>query len=128
VILEVEASCLVFVWWWSLHALLLMAAWLLGVAILLKLLAAAAIVGHAALRRPSAPPRLVIVSADGCCVVPEWGDTQWALGARTVVCPFWIRLDVRLGPTRRDILLFADQVPPDAWRRVRALLMRIRCD
>jgi hypothetical protein len=113
-------------WWWSLHVLLLAASALIGIAMAIKLLVAAAIVAHAALRRPLAPPKLVIVTADGFCDVPEWGSKRWPLGAGTLVCPFWIRLE--LGPTRRDIVLVADQVRPEAWRRLRALLMRMRCD
>jgi hypothetical protein len=128
VILATEPSRLLTVWWLALHALLAAAAWLAGIAVPFKILATAAIVSHALLRRPSASPALLIVSGDGFCVVPEWDASRWPLGARSLVCPFWIRLELRLGPKRRDILLLADQVPPETWRQLRSLLMRMRCD
>jgi len=115
-------------WWWALHALLVAAAWLAGVAVPLKALAALAVVVHAVRCRPSAPPRRVVVTADGFCIVPEWEADPRALGARTLVCPWWIRLDIGQGGRRRDLLLVADQVRPQEWRRLRALLMRMRCE
>jgi hypothetical protein len=33
-----------------------------------------------------------------------------------------------MGPWRRDILLIADQMQPDEWRRLRALLLRSGCE
>ena len=73
-------------------------------------------------------PGLVLVAEDGVCTVPEWQAGPRPLGARTLVCPFWVRLDLGAGPWRRDILLVADQVRPDEWRRLRALLARARRD
>ena len=68
----------------------------------------------------------VVVSADGFCVVPEWQTGRTPLGSRTLVCPFWVRLDLGPGSRQRDILLIADQLRPDEWRRLRALLARAR--
>jgi hypothetical protein len=39
-----------------------------------------------------------------------------------------VRLDLGKGSRRRDILLIADQVRPEEWRRLRALLARTRGD
>jgi hypothetical protein len=111
-----------------LHALLIAASCLLGFAVPFKLLAAAAVAGHGVLRRPRVPPRVVIVTADGSYAVPEWASQLRPLGRRTLVCPFWIRLDVGAPGRQRDILLLVDQLTPEAWRRLRALLMRMRCD
>jgi hypothetical protein len=111
-----------------LHALLAAAALLVGWPVALKLLAIAAVVGHGIVRRPPASPRVVQVRADGLCVVPEWNTGTRPLGARTLVCPFWVRLDLGKGPWSRDLLLLADQIRPDEWRRLRSLLLRIRCE
>jgi hypothetical protein len=118
------------VWWWSLHALLVGAALLVGLPIVGRLLVALAIVAHALARRPAAAaaPALVIVGEDGVCVVPEWGTGRRPLGPRTLVCPFLVRLDLGKGVLQRDILLIADQVGPQEWRRLRALLARMRGD
>jgi hypothetical protein len=116
------------VWWWSLHAVLVGAALLVSLPIAGRLLVALAIVVHALARRPAAAPALVIVGEDGVCVVPEWGTGRRPLGSRTLVCPFWVRLDLGKGLPQRDILLIADQVAPQEWRRLRALLARMRGD
>jgi hypothetical protein len=108
--------------------LLVAAAVLAGWPVPIKSLAAIALVGHGALRRPRASPGLVILTADGFCFVPEWNAGPRPLGPRTLVCPFWVRLDLGAGLPRRDILLLADQVQPEAWRRLRAFLGRLRCD
>jgi len=115
------------VWWWSLHLLLVGASALVGWPVPVKVLAAMAVVGHGTFRRPRGPPGLVVVSAGGVCSVPEWQLEPRPLGERTLVCPFWVRLDVGEGRVRRDILLIADQVRPEEWRRLRAILDRVRC-
>jgi len=112
----------------ALHVLLAAAAVLVGWPASMKTLAVLAIVGHGVVRRPLASPGLVVVAEDGCCVVPEWHTGRRPFGPRTLMCPFWIRLDLGKGLRRRDILLIADQVPPEEWRRLRALLARTRGD
>ena len=109
------------------HALLGAACVLVGWPVPIRALAFAAVVGHGILRRPGASPRVVHFSAEGRCAVPEWNTGARALGPRTLVCPFWVRLDLGMGPWRRDILLIADQMQPDEWRRLRALLLRSGC-
>jgi hypothetical protein len=111
-----------------LHAVLAAAAVLVGWAASMKALAVLAIVVHGIVRRPLAPPGRVVVTEDGCCAVPEWHTGRSPLGSRTLMCPFWIRLDVGKGLTRRDILLVADQIDPEDWRRLRALIARVRRD
>jgi hypothetical protein len=115
-------------WWAALHVLLAAAAALVGVPASIKVCAVLAIVGHGIIRRPRAPPGLVVVTEDGCCVVPEWHTGRRPFGSRTLLCPFWIRLDLGKGSWRRDILLVADQMKAEDWRRLRALLTRIRGD
>ena len=114
------------IWWLALHALLAAAAALVGWPAPVKVLAVIAIVAHCVARRPPIAPALVVVSADGFCVVPEWQTGRMPLGSRTLVCPFWVRLDLGPGSRQRDILLIADQLRPDEWRRLRALLARAR--
>ena len=107
--------------------MLVAAAMLAGWPASMKMLAVLAIVGHGIVWRPLASPGVVVVAEDGC-VVPEWHTGRRPFGPRTLVCPFWIRLDLGKGQWRRDILLIADQIPPEDWRRLRALLARTRGD
>jgi hypothetical protein len=127
-VLNLEASRVLWAWWILLHALLGAAVALVGWPISLKLLAIAALAAHGIVRRPAASPRVVGLADDGACVVPEWNTGPRPLGARTLVCPFWVRLDLGTGPWRRDLLLLADQMRPEQWRRLRALLRRISCE
>jgi hypothetical protein len=94
----------------------------------IKVLCVIAVAAHGVARRPRESPRRIVLTADGSCIVPEWNTGPRPLGARTFVCPLWIRLDLGAGQKRRDILLLGDQVSPEAWRRLRALLARTRCD
>ena len=110
------------------HVLLGLAFALVGWAAPFRLLAVAALVGHCIVHRPSASPRTVLVAEGGRCVVPEWNTGARPLGPRTLVSLFWVRLDLGTGPWRRDLLLLADQVRPEQWRRLRALLLRARCE
>jgi hypothetical protein len=90
-----------------------------------KLVALVAVTGHAALRRPRPPPARVVIGANAACAVAH-RSSPVALGPRTVVCSHWVRLDLGTGPRPRDIVLFADQLDPEAWARLRALLARGR--
>jgi hypothetical protein len=111
-----------------LHALLCVAFALVGWPAAFRVLGIVAVVGHGVVRRPAASPRTVIVTEGGTCAVPEWNTGPRPLGPRTLVCPFWVRLDLGRGPWRRDILLVADQLRPGEWRQLRGLLDRARCE
>lgn len=121
-ILGLKPSRLLRAWWCALHALLAAAILLAGMPMALKAILLAALVGHGAVRRPRPGPTVIHVAADGSCDVPEWRTGNLSLGAGTLVCPFWIKLDLGRGIRQRYIFLFADQVGPDDWRRLRALL------
>jgi hypothetical protein len=127
-ILEPRPSRIVWLWWYALHALLAAAALIVAAPPLAQAFAVAAVVGHGFVRRPRASPSRVVVSDDGACEVPEWSTGRLPLGARTLVCPFWVRLDLGAGPWRRDLLLVADQLEAPQWRRLRALLARVHAD
>lgn len=127
-VLNLERSQLLSAWWILLHALLGVALALVGWPAPLRLLAVAAIVGHGFVRRPPASPRVVHLGADGSCAIPEWNTGSRPLGARTLVCPLWVRLDLGTGPWPRDILLLADQMRAEEWRRLRELLLRVSCE
>jgi hypothetical protein len=114
-------------WWCLLHGLLVAAVALVGWPLLPKGLALAAVLSHAVLRRPAAAPRLVLVDGSACAV-PEWQTGLRPLGGRTLVAPFWVRLDLGRGPWRRDLILLVDQLEPQEWRRLRAALARGRRD
>jgi hypothetical protein len=92
----------------------------------LKLAGAAAVVIHALARRPAQLPGLILVAEGGTCAVPEWQTGMRPLGPRTMVAPLWIRLDLGAGLPQRELLLIADQVRPEDWRRLRAVLARGR--
>ena len=106
------------------HLLLAVAAVLVGWTMPIKALAAMTVAGHGLLRPPQPARGRVVVRADGSCTV-QGQSAAMPLGERTLLCPFWARLD--LGSGRRDILLIADQVRPEEWRRLRAILRRTRC-
>lgn len=127
-VLNLEPSRVLTVWWLLLHALLGTAFALVGWPAPFTVLAIVVIVGHGVVRRPAPSPRTLIVAEGGACAIPEWNTGSRALGARTLICPFWARLDLGAGPWPRDILLLADQVRPDEWRQLRALLDRARCE
>jgi hypothetical protein len=114
-------------WWCLLHGLLAAAALLVGWPILVKGVALAALLAHFVLRRPAAAPGLVLVDG-GACAVPEWRTGFQPLGARTLVAPFWVRLDLGQGPWRRDLILLVDQLAPEDWRGLHAALARARAD
>ena len=111
-----------------LHMLLGAAFALVGWPAPFRMLAVVTVAVHGVLRRPAASPRGVIVTEGGICAVPEWNTGARPLGPRTLIGPFWIRLDLGTGPWRRDILLLADQLRPTEWRQLRALLNRMRCE
>jgi hypothetical protein len=121
-------SRLLSLWWCALHALLVAAALLVAWPSALRIAALALIAAHAVARWPRVTPVSVLVGADATCLVPEWGIGRAPLGPRTIVCTYWLRLDVGVGPLRRDLLLFTDQLGPDEWARLRAALERARCD
>ena len=127
-VLNLERSRLLWAYWYSLHVLLGVAFALVGWALPFKVLAVAAVAGHCIARRPAASPRIVLIGEGGRCVVPEWSTGTRPLGPRTLVAPFWVRLDLGTGPWKRDLLLLADQARPEQWRRLRALLLRARCE
>jgi hypothetical protein len=127
-VLNLERSRVLTAWWLLLHVLLGVAFALVGWPMAFRLVAIAAVVGHCVVRRPAASPRAVVVAEGGYCAVPEWNTGTRPLGPRTLISPFWVRLDLGTGPWRRDILLLADQVRPEEWRRLRALLLRARCE
>lgn len=127
-VLTLERSRVLPAWWLLLHVLLVVAALLIGWAVPLKLLAVGTIAVHGVVRRPPASPRTVVVIEGGRCIVPDWSTGARPLGPRTLISPFSVRLDLGTGPWRRDLVLLADQMPPETWRRLRALLLRARCE
>jgi hypothetical protein len=82
------------------------------------------IAGHAALRRPAPPPGLLLVASDGMCRVPEL-DPRWLPpGPHTRLAAYWVSLSFDEDRSRRDILLWVDQIDAASWARLRARLLR----
>jgi hypothetical protein len=126
-ILTPKPSRVVWLWWGALHLLLVATALLVAWPWPVRLLASIAVLGHGIARRPCAPPPTIVVAADGRCTVPQWHLDALPLGARTLVCPHWIRLDFGAGSRRRGLLLLADQLDRRQWALLRAFLLRSRC-
>jgi len=88
---------------------------------------AVAIVGvHGWWRRPERSPAALLVAADGGCRVPQWGDETYALRPGTRFTRFVAALELGTDPRRRRLLVLFDQVAPDDWRRLQALLRRAK--
>ena len=111
-------------WWLGLHALLAVAALLVGWSWFAKAVAIVAVLGHAAWRRPAPPPGVIEFGADGACSIPGLGLPPLALGTRTRLSPFWLHIVAGSGAETLDILLLVDQLEPDDWRRLSAILRR----
>jgi hypothetical protein len=124
--LKPKASLLKWGWWLALHVLLAVAALLTAWPWPIRLAATLTVLGHGAARRPRPSPGLILIGADAHCAVPDWYPGRLALGPRTVVCPYWIRLDLGTGLEQRDIVLCIDQLRPDEWARLCGLLDRAR--
>jgi hypothetical protein len=78
---------------------------------------------HAVVRRPRAAPRLVCRS-DGRWAVPALGLAGLTLGRRTRYTTLWVRLSFVGPPRSLDIVLLADQVDPESWRKLQTHLRR----
>jgi hypothetical protein len=94
---------------------------------LLRLALLLALAAHASARRPRPMPAAIVIGADGTCLIPDWGTADLPLGPRTLVCAWWVRLELGTGLRRRELLLFADQLSVADWARLRARLQRTRC-
>ncbi len=125
--LEPSASLLLELWWVGLHALLAVAALFAAAPVPLRLAILVGALCHGAARRPASAPAVIVMGADGTCVVPQWGASRLALLPQTLICPYWVRLALETGPQRRDILLLADQLPAVQWAQLAARLRRVRC-
>ena len=110
------------------HLLLAAADFLVAGPLAVQLAALAVIAGHAVVGRPQPTPSPIIVAADATWLIPQWRTHRVPLGPRTLVCTYWINLDLGMGPRRHDIVLFIDQLDGRQWAQLRALLNRARCD
>jgi hypothetical protein len=112
-------------WHIAVHALAILSVSVCGIGWPLKLVAAAALLCHAALRWPRAPTPLYR-HADGAWSLPILGLERLRLCPGTAVGPFWARLALGTnGATAAaTIVLLADQVDPEDWRRLQAILRR----
>jgi len=104
------------------HALAVTSITLSGLPWTLKLAACAALAAHAAVRRPAAPMPICRHS-DGSWSLPLLALDRLALGPGTAAGPFWARLVLR-GPRTVVVVLLADQLGPEDWRRLQAELRR----
>jgi len=86
-------------------------------------LAIVALIGHAGARRPAPPPTLVL-GPDGTIRLPGVAQGAVVLCADSRVTPFWVRLSWQEPASRRELLLFADQLGRPDWARLSAGLRR----
>ncbi|HEX6996468.1 MAG TPA: hypothetical protein VF339_20225 [Gammaproteobacteria bacterium] len=112
------------VWHVAVHVLAVVSISLSGLVWPVKLAAGGALVAHAALRRPAAPMP-IRRDADGTWSLPALGLDGLALRPGTAAGPFWVRLALgRAGVRTVTVVLVADQVDREAWRRLQAELRR----
>jgi hypothetical protein len=111
-------------WWLGLHGLLAATALLIGWAVPLKIAAIVCVVVHAAVRRPSSVRAVIEVAADGACRIAAEGSEPCAPGRRTLLTPFAVRIVASSQRDAVDILLLADQLDNEDWRRLTAILRR----
>lgn len=107
-----------------LHALLAATTLLIGWPLSLKVAALCAIFAHGVGRRPSSTCSVIEVAADAAFRIAAASAEPFALEARTLLAPFWVRIVGRGERDAIDILLFADQLEPKDWRRLQAILRR----
>lgn len=88
----------------------------------LKAIGLVTLVAHGVRRRPAPPPAQLVLGADGSCVWPD-AIAAVRLGPRTRYTRGWVRLVDRSGAL--DILLLDDQLEPDDWARLSALVRRM---
>jgi hypothetical protein len=113
-------------WWIVLHALLCAAVVAVAAPGWLKALALSAAVYHGYCRRPVPPPDRLVVASDGHCWCPSLSAQALRLGPKTRYARGWVRLVDRA--RRLDILLLEDQLAPEDWPRLSALLRRLTLD
>lgn len=109
-------------WWAALHAALAAAALLVRVPASVALLALAGVAVHAWLRWPGPGPEWIVIAVDGACSVPGRAGPMRP-GPHSRLARRWVRLVSRADGL--DLLLVADQVRPEEWARVSALLRRL---
>ncbi len=112
------------VWHVAVHGLAAVSVMLSGLAWPLKAASVGALVAHAAMRRPRAP-MAICRNTDGTWSLPALGLDGLALRPGTQAGPFWVRLSLgRAGRPAVTVVLVADQLDREAWRRLQAELRR----
>ncbi|HEY9182485.1 MAG TPA: protein YgfX [Gammaproteobacteria bacterium] len=111
-------------WWLGLHGLLAATALLIGWPAPTKVAALCAVFVHALWRKPSSTRAVIEVGADGACRIPAVNAEPFEPDAGTLLTPFCVRIVARSSRDTVDILLLADQVPREDWRRLTAILRR----
>ena len=124
IILRPEPSRALAWWWLGLHVLLAATALLIGWPLSLQVAALCAIVAHGIGRRPSSTRSVIEVGADATFRVATSSTTAFEPDRRTLLTPFWVRIVARRKGDAVDILLLADQLDPEDWRRLTAILRR----
>lgn len=124
IVLRPKPSRVLSLWWLGLHLLLAATVFLIGWSVLPKIGAIAAVVAHALWRRPLAASEVIEVGADGACRIASQGSEAFAPGPRTRLTPFSVRIVARTKRDLVDILLLADQLDREDWRRLTAILRR----
>ena len=124
IILRPDASLALALWWHGLHALLAATALLIGWPWSLKVVAICAVVAHDLWRRPSSTRCVIEVGADAALRIAASSSTLLVPDRRTRLTPFWVRIVARNQRDGVDILLLADQLDPEDWRRLSAILRR----
>jgi hypothetical protein len=104
--------------------LLAATALLIGWPLSLKVAALCAVVAHGVGRHPSSTRSVIEVSADAAFRIATSSSTPFVPDRRTSLTPFWVRIVAPRKGDAVDILLFADQLDSEDWRRLKAILRR----
>lgn len=121
-ILRPKASQTLAAWWFCLHAVLGSSLWLSGWPTYVKLGLTALIAAHWRGLRPRGAP-LVIGSRHGPWALPERHSYNLELSSSTRFARGWVLLCLeRPQAPVTSVLLLADQLPPEDWRRLQLAL------
>lgn len=110
--------------WIALHVLLVAAAMVAALPWPAFAPVAIAVAVHAFRCRPELVPAVLALTADGTWLVAGYGLRPFVPGPRTLLAPYWLRLDLRSRGARLSIVLCRDQVDDWTWRRLSARLRR----
>jgi hypothetical protein len=124
IVLRPRPSRTLLLWWPALHLFALATLCALGPPSPLLACGGLLLVLHSVARYPSSAAETLARGADGLWSVPALGLDGLSIGYRTRYTTFWVRLELVGAARPLDMLLLADQLDPESWRVLQAILRR----